>query len=135
MVSVAHLKVTPAQLVQWQFSKEIISAVLDEDTGELIEYRSIMKNPKYRPLYSNSYAKEIGRLAQGIPGLVEGTNTMFFIDKIDVPADRWRGVTYRIVVVYYRPEKTNPYQTILIVGGDTLKHQGDCGTPTVDWPR
>ena len=31
-----------------------------------------MKNPRYRPLYRNSYAKELGRLAQGMPGLADG---------------------------------------------------------------
>ena len=70
-------------------------AVLDKDTVELMDYRNLIKNPKYRPLYQNSYAKEIGRLAQCMPGLVEGTNTMFFIDKTSVSADRWRDGTYR----------------------------------------
>ena len=41
----------------------MLSAVLDEDMGKLIEYIKIMKNSKYRPLYRDSYAKEIGRLA------------------------------------------------------------------------
>ena len=44
-------------------------------------------------------------------GLVEGNNTMFFIDKKDVPVDRWRDVTYGRVVVYYILEKSYPYQT------------------------
>ena len=82
-----------------------------------MEYIKLMKNPKYRPLYQNSYFKEIRRLAQGMPGLVEGTNTMFFIDKTDVPANRWRDVTYGQIVVDYRADKTNPYRTILAVGG------------------
>ena len=55
---------------------------------ELMEYIKLMKNPKYRSLYRNSYTKEIGRLVQGMPGLVEGTNTMFFVKKTDVPSDR-----------------------------------------------
>ena len=67
---------------------ELINAVLDEDTGELMEYRRLMKNPKYRTLYRDSYAKELGRLAQGMPGLAEGTNTIFFIPKKEVPIDR-----------------------------------------------
>ena len=53
------------------------SAVINEDTGELMEYQKLMKKPKYRNLYRNSYAKEIGRLEQVIPGLVEGKNTIF----------------------------------------------------------
>ena len=44
-----------------------------------MEYKKLMKHPGYRHLYQNSYAKEIGKLAQGMTGLVKGTNTMFFI--------------------------------------------------------
>ena len=69
----------------------MISAVLDEDTGELMEYRGLMKNPKYRKLYAKLYTKELGRLAQGMPGQVEETNTIFFIPKKDVSLDCWRG--------------------------------------------
>ena len=70
-----------------------------------------MKNSKYRQLYCNSYAKEIGQISQGMTGLVEGTNTMCFIKKIDVPVGRWRDVTYGKVVVDYRREQSNPYCT------------------------
>ena len=41
---------------------ELINAVLNEDTGELMEYRNFIKNPKYRSLYCDSYAKKLGRL-------------------------------------------------------------------------
>ena len=110
----------------------MISSVLDEDIGKIMEYRNLMKNPKYRLLYRKSYAKEIDQLAQVITGLVEGTSTICFVQNTDVPIDRWRGVTYGKVVVDYRPEKSNPYQTRLTVGGYRAKYPGDCGTPTVD---
>ena len=87
---------------------EMINAVLDKDMGELIEYRHLMKNPKYCQLYGKSYAKELGRLAQGIPGQVEGTNTIFFIDKSDIPTARWRDVTYSRIVANYGPGKMIP---------------------------
>ena len=89
----------------------MINAVLNEETGELMEYRHIMKNPKYRQLYATSYRKELGRLAQGMTGHAEGTNTVYFIDKTDIPVERWKDVTYGRVVVAYRPEKSDPYQT------------------------
>ena len=111
----------------------MLSAVLDEDTGELMDFRKMMMNPKYYPLYRNSYATEIGRLAQGMPGLVEGTNTLFFIKKTSVPADRWRDVTYGRIVVDYRPENTDPFQIRITVGGDRVNYLGDCGTPAVDF--
>ena len=56
-VHVAHLHVTPEKLAQQNFMREMISAVLDEDTGELMEYRRLTKNPRYRPLYRNYYDK------------------------------------------------------------------------------
>ena len=67
-----------------------------------------------------------------MPGLVEGTNTVLFIEKTTVPTDRWRDMMYGRIVVDYRPEKTNPYHTIITSGGDRVNYLGDCGTPTVD---
>ena len=110
----------------------MLSAVIDKDTGELMEYQRLMKNPKYCSLYCNSYAKEIGQLSQGMPGLVEGTNKMFFMEKTDVPANRWRDVKYGRVVVDCRQERTNPYQNRLTVGGYRVNYSVDCGTTTVD---
>ena len=134
--NVAQLKATPKALFPRRFPiamiNTVINTVLDEDTGELMEYCRSMKNPKYLPLYRNSYTKELGRLAQGMPGLADGTDTIFFIPKKDVPVDRWRDVTYGRIVVNYRTEKTDPYRTRLTVGGDCVNYPGDCGTPTVD---
>ena len=59
----------------------MINTVLGEDTSELMEYCSLMKNSRYRPLYRKSYAKDLGRLYQVMPGLAEGTNIIFFIPK------------------------------------------------------
>ena len=89
----------------------MLRTVLDKDTGEFMEYRKLMRKPKYRQLYCNYYSKEIGRLAQGTTGLVEGTNTTFFIDNQDIPVDRWKDVTYGRVVAEYCPEKSDPYRT------------------------
>ena len=126
---VAQLNATPKALSQCRLLiamiNAVINAVLDKDTGELMEYRRLMKNPKYRPLYRNSYAKELGHLTQGMPGLADDTNTIFFIPKKDVSFDRWHDVTYGRIVVNYRPEKTDPYCTRLTVGGD-----GTLGEPS-----
>ena len=69
------------------------------------EYRQVMKFPKYQKLYAKSYSKELGRLSQGIPGVFNGTNIIFFIKKTDVPAEQWKDATYGRVVVNYCPEK------------------------------
>ena len=97
-----------------------------------MEYCHIMKNPKQFQLYATSYNKELNRLAQGIPGKAEGTNTIFFIDKAYVPDEQWKDVTYIRVVVAYRPEKSYPYQNRLTVGGNFIAQPGNCGTPNVE---
>ena len=109
----------------------MISAVLNKDTGKLIEYRKLMQKPKYQQIYCNSYDKEIGCLEQGMPGLVEGTNTIYLIDKQDIPVNTYKDVTYGRVVVDYCPDKSYSYCTRLTVRGDRVNYPGDCGTPTV----
>ena len=64
-----------------RFPKEVLVAVLNEETGKLMEYCHLVRNPKYRKTWQKSYGNEVGRLAQGMPGRVEGTNTLFFIHK------------------------------------------------------
>ena len=72
-----------------RFPKEVLAAFLNEETDEIMEYRHLIVNPKYRDLWQNSYGEKLGRLAQGITGQVEGTNKIFFINKKDVPAHHW----------------------------------------------
>ncbi len=60
-----------------QFLCDFASAVLDDDTGELLEYRHLIKHPKHKDTWSNSFGKEIRRLATT-------TETIFFIHKEDI---------------------------------------------------
>ena len=108
------------------------NAVLDSTTGDLMEYRHLLKNPKYSKIWSNAMGKEVGHLAQGLDGVVEGTDTMDFIAKHDIPQDRWHDITYARIVCSYRPEKTDPNRVWLTVGGNKINYPGDCGTPTTD---
>ena len=95
----AKMKPSPKQLSSRHFPIEMINAFLNEEIGKLVDYRHIMKNPKYCQLYATSYRKELGSLAQGMSGQAEGTNTIYFIDKTDIPVERWKDVTYGRVVV------------------------------------
>jgi len=61
-----------------QFLCDYAGAVLDGETGELLEYRHLITRPKYKQAWGTSFGNEIGRLAQGMPGRVKGTDTMFF---------------------------------------------------------
>ncbi len=46
-----------------QFLCDLAYAVLDNDTGNLLEYRHLIKHPKYKDTWSNSFGNEIRRLA------------------------------------------------------------------------
>ena len=100
--------------------------------GELLQYRHLIKRKEYREVWSRSYGNELGRLAQGLPGRVEGTNTLYFILKSEVPSDRFKDVTYGQIVCNYRAEKEDPNRARLVVGGDRINYPGDVGTPTAD---
>ena len=42
---------------------EFAGAVLDADTGEMLEYRQLIKSPKHRQDWGYSFGNKIGRLA------------------------------------------------------------------------
>ena len=67
-----------------------------------------------------------------MPGQNKGTTTLFFICKNEVPDDRWRNVTYGKIVCNVRPQKSETNRTRLVIGGDRLSAQMDCGTPTAN---
>ena len=75
-------------------------------------------------------SKERGRLAQGLHGLVKGTDTMFFIAHSAKPANR--KATYLRVVCEHKPAKPDPYRIRFTAGGDKVDYLGKVSTPTVD---
>jgi hypothetical protein len=112
--------------------REQAAPVLDVDTGKLLEYRALLKHPKFRAAWSTSAANEFGRLAQGVGGRVQGTNTIQFIHKNDVPTDRFKDVTYLRMVCQVRTEKKESNRTRATVGGNLINCEDDLGTPTAD---
>eukprot|EP00804_Cyclotella_cryptica_P024323 CCRYP_015308-RA/>CCRYP_015308-RA protein AED:0.19 eAED:0.16 QI:0/0/0/1/0.2/0.16/6/0/899 len=84
----------------------------------------------YCTIWKNAYGKELGRLAQGIPGTVKGTNTIVFIAHNEIPPQRRRHLrTHRCQLP---TEKEDPYRIRLTVGGNRITYPGNCGTPTAD---
>jgi hypothetical protein len=108
-----------------QFLCDLAYSVLDDDTGDLLEYRHLIKHPKYKDTWSNSFGKEIRRLATT-------TETIFFISKTDIPQDRKGDETYGRIVCVYREGKKDKYRTRITIGGNLINFPGDCGTPTAD---
>ena len=71
-------------------------------------------------------------MAQGMKGRVDGTDTMFFVHKSQIPKDRWKDLTYGRIVCDYRENKAEKHRTRLTVGGDRINYPEDCGTATAD---
>jgi hypothetical protein len=77
---------TPANAARRLFPVKILNAVLDMNTGKLLEMRHLLVNPKYKELWGKSYTTELGRLAQGIPGISKGIDTIVFIARNEIPS-------------------------------------------------
>ena len=93
----------------FQALHELVNAVLDEETGEMLEYRDLLKHPMLGPDWQISGAYKFGQLAQSVGGRVKGTNTIKFIKKEDILLNQRRDVNYGRFVCKVRPEKSkNP---------------------------
>ncbi len=88
----------------------MLNAVLDMDTGKLMEMKHLLVNPKYKEVWGKLYTTELGRLAQRIPGVSKGTDTIVFIQRDKVPIDQIKDITYGCVCINYCPERTTPIE-------------------------
>jgi hypothetical protein len=120
---------TPQQATSQTFPLQSLCnfayAVLDDNTGNLLEYRHLIKHPKYKETWSNSFGMEIRQLATT-------TETIFFISKMDIPHNRRGNVTYGRIVCVFREGKKDKYHTQITMGGNLINYPGNCGTPTAD---
>ena len=74
--------------MQW-VAKEVHQAlaILNKTTGKLLNYSQLLRHPNYCADWTKSSANEFGYLANGVGGLVKGTNTICFIHRQDIPKD------------------------------------------------
>ena len=108
-------------------------AVMDKQTGRMMNYRQLLRHPLYKADWSLSSANEFGRLANGVGGRIKNpTNTIKFIPRSAIPKDRLRDVTYGQFVCTVRPEKAEPNRTRFTVGGDRIYYPGKVATPTAE---
>jgi hypothetical protein len=112
-----------SQTFPLQFLCDFAYAVLDNDTGNLLEYRHLIKHPKYKDTWSNSFGTEIRQLATT-------TETIFFISKMDIPHNRRGDVTYGRIICVYREGNKDKYRTQITIGSNLINYPSDCGTPT-----
>jgi hypothetical protein len=55
--------------------------VINQGTGASLEYRHIIQDETTFPVWNKAAANEFGRLAQGVGGRIEGSNTILFIPR------------------------------------------------------
>ena len=114
-----------------KFLCEIAGEVLDGETREMMDFRHLCISPRYQEVWGKSFGNEIGQLDQDIPVQVDGTNTLFFIDKEKIPRDRRRDVTNGRVACDVCEVKAEKNRTRLTLGGNRINYPGDVGTPTL----
>jgi hypothetical protein len=61
------------------------NAVINQDTGAILEYRHLIQDEATFPVWNKAAANEFGSFAQGVGGRIEGSNTIFFIPRQAVP--------------------------------------------------
>ena len=105
---------------------------MDTDTGKILSYRQLMKNPKFKN-WSTSSANEFGRLTNGVGGRIKNpTITIAFITRKEIPHDWRKDVTYGQFVCSVRPEGKEKNRTRFTVGREKIYYPGEVATPTAD---
>jgi hypothetical protein len=64
------------------------NAVINEDTGASLEYRHLIQDETTFPVWNKAAANEFGRLAQGVGGRIEGSNTIFLSLVMQYPKEK-----------------------------------------------
>ena len=103
----------------------VACAVLNLETGDMEEYPALIRG-KDKDTWFNAYGNDICRLAQGMPGRPDGTDTIHFIRRDQVP--KHKKVTYGKKECTIRPNKAEVYRVRLTVGGDKLPYSGITST-------
>ena len=107
-------------------------AVMDANTGNMLNYRQLRRDPKYKIQWDKSAANEFGRLADGVGNQVKGTNTIKSIRKCDVPQAQMKDVTYGSFVYSVRDEKVEKNKTRFVVSGNCINYPGEVTISTAE---
>ena len=107
-------------------------AVLDPESGKQLNYKQLLRHPKYKEAWKRSAADEFGQLAQGVGNRVKGTNTIHFIYESDIPTKRKKDITYGSFLCTVRPEKADPNRTRWVAGGDKCNYPCEVAMPTAE---
>jgi hypothetical protein len=114
--------------------KEYCYGVVHPVTEETItHYRKLIKDPLLKDLWIKAMSKELYRLAQGCPGVIKGTITIWYLSHANIckiPQDRT--VTYACTVIDHRPQKEDPNHVCITVGSNLIDYPFELTTRTAD---
>jgi hypothetical protein len=99
----------------------------------ITQYKKLQHDPDLKHLWVLAMTKEVHPLAQGKPGITNGTNTIFILSPKQVwyiPTDRT--VTYGQIVIDNCPQKEDPNRVCITVGGNLINHPFELTLRTTD---
>ncbi len=79
-------------------SLNFIGAIIEDITGDVLEYCHLIKSDTHQPIWQKSFANELGCLFQGIRD-IKGTDTCFLIHRNQMPKHK-RAIYGRICCNY-----------------------------------
>jgi hypothetical protein len=104
-------------------------------TGETItSCEKMMNNPAMMEIWQTAFGKDFGSMAQGDNKMGQhGTNSIFVMthtEILPIPVDCT--ITYARVIVNFCPQKLDPHQIWITVGGNLINYPGELTTKTAD---
>ena len=94
-----------------QILTHAVFSVLDNDTGQLLNYGQLLRHPKYAETRNTFLSNEMGILCQrvgkgknGDGQTFDGTNTFYVIRFEDIPRERINEVCYNSVICEARTD-------------------------------
>jgi hypothetical protein len=80
-------------------------AVMEKDTGWLLNYQQLICNLKYNKAWNLLAANKFGCLAQGVGNRIKGTNTIKFIHKHESTEEQIEGRNKRSACLHQTTQK------------------------------
>jgi hypothetical protein len=115
--------------IEYHVAHHFIGAIIDNETGNMLEYRHLVKKESTRALWETIFANKIGQLFKGIQHL-KGTNTCFFICKDEFLLDKQP--TYGGICCNFFPQKEEQQCTRLTIGGNHVNYPSNKAMPTAN---
>ena len=112
--------------------------VLDNETGESLEYIQLRRHLKYKEVWNTSYSNELGRLCQGVGSgtsetkkqLVKGTNIFRVIKFENISHDCRKEICHISVFYEVRTNKDNYNRACITMTGNHVRYPGYVATTT-----